>query len=61
MESTMETHITICKTDSQWKVAVCPIGSSSKSSVEAWRCGMGEMGGRFPEGKDICIPATDSC
>ena len=59
-ESNMETHITICKMDSQWEFAVGS-GNSNRGSVSQPR-GMG-WGGRweFQEGGAICIPMVDSC
>ena len=59
-KSNMETHITICKTDSQRKFAVC------LRKLKQWFCvsleGWDEEGdGReVPKGGDICISTADS-
>ena len=57
----METYITICKIDSQWKFAVCcrELKQGLCINLEGWN---GEGDGReAPEGGDICIPMADSC
>ena len=60
-ESNMETYITICKIDSQWKFAVClrELKQGLCINVEGWD-GKGD-GREVQEGGDICIPMTDSC
>ena len=59
-ESNMETYITICKIDSQWKFAVClrELKQGLCINVEGWD-GTGD-GREVQEGGDICIPMTDS-
>ena len=59
-ESNMETYITICKIDSQWKFAVClrELKQGLCINVEGWD-GKGD-GREVQEGGDICIPMTDS-
>ena len=60
-ESNMETYITVCKTDSQWELAVClrELKRRLCINLEGWD---GEGDGReVQEGGDICIPMTDSC
>ena len=50
-ESDMETYIIICKTDSQWELAV--------NNLEGWD---GERdGSEVQEGRNTCIPVADSC
>ena len=60
-ESNMETYITICKIDRQWKCAVW-LGKFKQglgTNLEGWH---GEGDGReFQKGGDICIPMADSC
>ena len=60
-KSNMETYITICKIDSQQKVAVwlrkCKEGLCI--NLEGWD---GERHGKeFQKRWDICIPMADSC
>ena len=60
-ESNMETNITICKIDSQWKFAVWlrKLTQGLCINLEGW---VGEGDGReFQKGGDICIPMADSC
>ena len=60
-KSNIETYITICKTDSQWKFAVWlrKLKQWFCSRLEGWD---GEGGGReVQKGGDICIPMADSC
>ena len=61
VKSDMETYITICKTDSQWKFAVClrELKQGLCINLEGW---VGEGDGRkFQEGGHIFIPMADSC
>ena len=60
-KSNMETYITICKIDSQWKFAVW------LKKLKQWVCinlvgwdGEG-IGREVQKGGDICIPMADSC
>ena len=57
----METYITICKIDSQWKFAVCRREPKQGLCVnlEEWD-GVGNGRG-VQKGGDICIPMADSC
>ena len=60
-ESNMETYITICKTDSQWKFVVClrELKQGLCINLDGWD---GEGDGREGQkGGDICIPMADSC
>ena len=60
-ESNMETYITICKIDSQWKFAVClmELKQGLCINLAVWD---GEGDGRdFLEGEDIWIPMANSC
>ena len=60
-ESNIETHITICKIDSQWEFAACfrKIQQGLCNNLEGWH---GEEDGReVQKGVDICIPVADSC
>ena len=60
-ESNMETHITICKIDSQWEFAVWLRKLKQGLCINLGECG-GEGDGReFQKGGDICIPMADSC
>ena len=56
-KSTMETHITVCKIDSQWEFAVClrELKQGLCNNLEGWD---GEGDSR---GGDICIPVADTC
>ena len=57
----METDLSICKIESQWKFAVClrELKQGLCINLEGWN---GEGDGReAPEGGDICIPMADSC
>ena len=59
--SNMETYITICKIDSQWKFAVWlrKLKQGLCINLEGWD---GEGDGReVQKGGDICIPMGDSC
>ena len=55
-KSNMETYITICKIDSQWKFAVW-LRNSNGGSVSTW---WGGIGREVQKGGDICIPMADS-
>ena len=60
-KSHMETHITICKIDSQQKFSVWlrKLKQGLCIHLEGWD---GEGDGRkFQKGGDRCIPTTDSC
>ena len=60
-ESHMETYITICKRDSQWRFAVCPreLRQGLCINLEGWD---GEEDQREVQEKgEICIPIVDSC
>ena len=60
-ESNMETYITICKVDSQWKFALClrKLKQGLCINLEGWD---GEGDGReVHKGGDICIPMAYSC
>ena len=60
-KSNMETYITICKIDSQWKFAVWLRKPKQGLciSLNGWD---GEGNGReVQKGRDICIPMADSC
>ena len=60
-ESNMETYITICKIDSQWKLAVWlrKLKPGLCINLERWD---GVRDGReVQKGGDICIPMADSC
>ena len=60
-KSNMETYITICKIDSQWKFAVWlrKLKQGLCINREGWD---GESDGRrFQKGGDICILMADSC
>ena len=57
----METHITICKIDSQWEFAVCfrELKQGLCINLERWD---GEADGKeVQEGRDICTLMVDSC
>ena len=57
----METHITICKTDSQQEFTVCLREPKQGLCInlEGWD---GEKDGReFQKGGDIRVPMADSC
>ena len=57
----MQTHITICKIDSQWELAVClrELKQGLCINLEGWD---GEGDGReVQEGGDIRTPLADSC
>ena len=59
-KSNMETHITICKIDSQGEFAVWlrKLKQELYINLEGW----GRKGdGRVQKGGDICIPMADSC
>ena len=59
-KSNMETYITICKIDSQWKFAVWlrKLKQRLCINLEGWD---GEGDGRgVKKGGDICIPMADS-
>ena len=56
-ESTMETYITICKTDSQWEFAVC------LRELKQRLCNMlkDRVGREVSEGGNMGVPMADSC
>ena len=52
-KSNMETYVTMCKTDSQWKFSVWLRKQGLCIKLEGW---MGkEMGGRFKREGNTCI------
>ena len=57
----METYITICKIDSQWKFAVWlrKLKQVLCINIEGWG-GVGD-GKEVQKRGDICIPIADSC
>ena len=60
-KSNMETHITICKIDSQWEFAVWlrKLDQGLCINLEGWD---GAREGReVQKGGDICIPMADTC
>ena len=60
-ESNIETYITICEIDSQWKFSVClrKLKEGLCINLEEWD---GEGDGReVQEGGEVCIPTADSC
>ena len=59
--SNMETYITICKIDSQWKnvVWLMKLKQGLCIKLEGWD-GEGD-GKEVQKGRDICIPMADSC
>ena len=60
-KSYMESYITICKIDNQWKFTVWlwKLKQVLCINLEGWD---GEGDGReFQKGGDICIPMADSC
>ena len=60
-ERNMETYITICKIDKQWKFAVClrKLKQGLCINLEGWD---GEADRREVQKEgDICIPMADSC
>ena len=60
-KSNMETYITICKIDSQRKLAVWlrKLKQGLCINLEGWD---GERDGReIQKGRDVCIPMADSC
>ena len=60
-ERNMETYITICKIDKQWKFAVClrKLKQGLCINLEGWD---GQEDGREVQKEgDICIPMADSC
>ena len=60
-QSNMETHITICKIDSQWEFAVSlrELKQGLCINLERWD-GEGD-GKEVQEGRDICTLMVDSC
>ena len=60
-ESNMETHITICKIDSQREFTVClrKLKQGLCINLEGWN-GAGDRR-EVREGGDICISMADSC
>ena len=62
-KSNMETFITMCKIDSQWKFPeLYGSGNSNRGSVSTQRGGMGrEMGGKFKrEGIYVSVSSVQS-
>ena len=60
-ESNMETYITMCKIDSQWKFVRClrKLKQGLCINLEGWD---GERDWReVQEGRHICTPMADSC
>ena len=59
-KSNMETYITICKIDSQWKFAVWlrKLKPGLSINLEEWD-GVGN-GREVQKGGDICVPMADS-
>ena len=60
-KSNLETHITICNTDSQSEFAVWlrKLKQGLCINLEGWD---GEVDGmEVQKGEDICIPMADSC
>ena len=60
-KSHMETHITICKIDIQWKFSVWlrKLKQGLCINLEGWG-GKGDEW-EVQKGGDICIPMADSC
>ena len=60
-ESNMETYITICRTESQWKLVVCPreLKQGLCTKLKVWDAE--ENRRDVQEEGDICIPMADSC
>ena len=60
-ESNMETYITMCKIDIQWKFAVClrKLKQGLCINLEGWD--VAGDGREFLKRGDICIPMADSC
>ena len=60
-ESTMETYITVCKTDSQWEFAVClrELKTGALYQPREWDRERDER--EVQEGGDKHIPVADSC
>ena len=60
-KSNMETHITICKIDSQWEFAIWLRKLKQGLCINlAGQDGEGD-GREVQERGDICIPMADSC
>ena len=60
-KSNMETYITTCKIDSQWKFAVWlrELKQGLCNNLEEWD---GEGDGReVQEGGDVCVAVADTC
>ena len=57
-ESNMETYITMCKIDSQWKFAVClrKLKQGLCINLEEWEWDGEEDGREVQKRGDICIP-----
>ena len=60
-ESNMETYITICKVDSQWKFALCLRKLKQGLCINLEERDGKEDGREVQEGRDIYIPMADSC
>ena len=60
-KSNMETYITICKIDSQWKFAVWlrKLKQGLCINLEGWD--RVRDGREFQKAGDICVPTADSC
>ena len=62
-KSNMETYITMCKIDIQWKFAVClrKLKQGLCINLEEWEWDGEEDGREVQKRGDICIPMADSC
>ena len=60
-KSNMETHITICKIDSQRDFAICLRKLKQGLCINLDGCDVGVDRREVPKGGDICIPMDDSC
>ena len=60
-KSNMETHITICKTDSQWEFAVWLRKLKQGFCINLEGQDREGDGREVQKGGDICIPMADSC
>ena len=60
-KSNMETYITICKIDSQWKFALWLRKLKQGLCINLERWDEEGDGREVQKGGDICIPMADSC
>ena len=60
-KSNMETYITICKIDSQWKFALWLRKLKPGLCINLERWDEEGDGREVQKGGDICIPMADSC